>query len=63
MHSEKFSLKWNDFQKNVSQSFGLLRQEEDLFDVTLVSDDEMQIPAHRSNKKVPEGEVIVERAA
>ena len=47
MHSEKFSLKWNDFQKNVSQSFGLLRQEEDLFDVTLVSDDEMQIPAHK----------------
>ena len=47
MNSEKFSLKWNDFQKNVSQSFGLLRQEEDLFDVTLVSEDEIQIPAHK----------------
>ena len=47
MNSETFSLKWNDFQKNVSQSFGLLRQEEDLFDVTLVSEDEIQIPAHK----------------
>ena len=47
MNSEKFSLRWNDFQENVSQSFGLLRQEEDLFDVTLVSEDEIQIPAHK----------------
>ena len=47
MNSEKLSLKWNDFQKNVSQSFGLLRQEEDLFDVTLVSEDEIQVPAHK----------------
>ena len=47
MSSEKFALRWNDFQENVSQSFGLLRQEEDLFDVTLVSEDEIQIPAHK----------------
>ena len=47
MNSEKFSLRWNDFQENVSQSFGLLRKEEDLFDVTLVSEDEIQIPAHK----------------
>ena len=44
---EKFSLKWNDFQSTVSQSFGVLRKEKDFFDVTLVSDDEVQIPAHK----------------
>ena len=45
--SEKFSLKWNDFQSTVSSSFKTLRQEEDLFDVTLVSDDDVQISAHK----------------
>ena len=44
---EKFCLKWNDFQTTVSQSFGLLRKEEDFFDVTLVSEDEVQISAHK----------------
>ena len=47
MISEKFSLKWNDFQATVSQSIGLLRAEEDFFDVTLVSDDQQMIPAHK----------------
>ena len=45
--SEKFSLKWNDFKSTVSNSFGILREEKDFFDVTLVSDDERQIPAHK----------------
>ena len=45
--SEKFSLKWNDFQTTVSNSFKIFRQEEDLFDVTLVSDDEVQMSAHK----------------
>ena len=45
--SEKFSLKWTDFQSVVSQSFSVLRREEDFYDVTLVSDDETQIPAHK----------------
>ena len=44
---EKFCLKWNDFQTTVSQSFGLFRCEEDFFDVTLVSDDEVQMSAHK----------------
>ena len=44
---EKFSLKWNDFQTTVSQSFSLLRREEDFFDVTLVSDDNVQLKAHK----------------
>ena len=45
--SEKFSLRWNDFQSTVSTSFDILRQEKDFFDVTLVSDDETQIQAHK----------------
>ena len=45
--SEKFSLKWNDFQQNVSQTFGKLRNETELCDVTLVSDDNQQISAHK----------------
>ena len=45
--SEKFSLKWNDFHTNVSKSFELLRNEEYLQDVTLVSDDDFQVKAHK----------------
>ena len=44
---EKFSLKWTDFQSVVSQSFSVLRQEADFYDVTLVSDDHTQISAHK----------------
>ena len=47
MNSEKFSLRWNDFQSTVSQSLGLLRKEEDFFDVTLVSEDHSQMSAHK----------------
>merc|ERR1712126_386251 len=45
--SEKFCLKWNDFQSNVSKSFGLFRNEDYLHDVTLVSDDHSKLPAHK----------------
>ena len=45
--SEKFSLRWNDFKDSVSRSFGLLRQEKDFFDVTLVTQDEVHISAHK----------------
>ena len=45
--SERFSLKWNDFQSVVSQSFSVLREEADFYDVTLVSDDHTQISAHK----------------
>ena len=44
---EKFSLKWNDFQSLVSRSFSVLRGEEDFYDVTLVSNDQTQLPAHK----------------
>merc|ERR1719189_1778689 len=45
--SEKFCLKWKDFFSNVSQSFGKMRNEEYLHDVTLVGDDHTQISAHK----------------
>ena len=45
--SEKFSLKWNDFQSVVSKSFSALRKDEDFYDVTLVSEDHTQISAHK----------------
>merc|ERR1712126_3020 len=45
--TEKFSLKWNDFHSNVSRSFNLVRNEEYLHDVTLVSDDHNKVSAHK----------------
>ena len=45
--SEKFCLKWNEFESNISKSFGLLRNEEYLHDVTLVCDDNSQVSAHK----------------
>ena len=44
---EKFSLKWNDFEANASKSFRNLRAEENFIDVTLVSDDEHFVSAHK----------------
>ena len=45
--SEKCSLKWNDFQTNVVNFFRKLRDEDDFYDVTLVSDDRQQVSAHK----------------
>ena len=45
--SEKFCLKWNDFHSIVSKSFSILRNEDYLHDVTIVSDDNEQIAAHK----------------
>ena len=44
---EKFNLKWNDFQVNVSNSFSTLRKENDFYDVNLVSDDNQVVSAHK----------------
>ena len=44
---EKFNLKWNDFHANVSSTFRKLRTTDDFFDVTLVSDDQQQMYAHK----------------
>jgi len=46
MGSEKFCLKWNDFETNISSAFCELRDDKDFFDVTLACDDE-QIQAHK----------------
>jgi len=46
MGSEKFSLRWNDFETNINEAFRELRDGKDFFDVTLVCDDE-QIQAHK----------------
>jgi len=43
---EKFSLRWNDFEHNISQAFRELRDEADFLDVTLACENE-QIQAHK----------------
>eukprot|EP00096_Caligus_rogercresseyi_P002605 TRINITY_DN147_c0_g1_i10.p1 TRINITY_DN147_c0_g1~~TRINITY_DN147_c0_g1_i10.p1 ORF type:complete len:315 (+),score=103.66 TRINITY_DN147_c0_g1_i10:361-1305(+) len=47
MGSDNFCLRWNDFESNVSSSFRELREEKDLFDVTLVTDSEKEFKAHK----------------
>jgi len=46
MGTAKLCLRWNDFESNISVAFRELRQDKDLFDVTLACDDE-QIQAHK----------------
>ena len=45
--SEKFCLKWNDLETNISMAFRELREDKDFFDITLVCDDEEQVEAHK----------------
>ena len=44
---DKFNLEWNSFKSTVSESFSQLRREEHFYDVTLVSDDDELISAHK----------------
>ena len=44
--AEKFCLRWNDFEANISSAFRELREDKDFFDVTLACDDN-QIQAHK----------------
>ena len=44
---QKLSLKWNEFQSNITKNFNLLREEEFLQDVTLVTDDNELIHANK----------------
>ena len=46
MDSEKFCLRWNDFESNISGAFKNLRDDKDFFDVTLACEDE-QIQGHK----------------
>lgn len=45
--SEKFSLKWNDYQSNWNKTINDLRKDTDLADVTLISDDKVKFSAHK----------------
>ncbi|XP_023331615.1 transcription factor GAGA isoform X6 [Eurytemora carolleeae] len=46
MATEKFCLKWNDFESNISVAFRDLRDEKEFFDITLACEDN-QIQAHK----------------
>ena len=45
--SEKFSLKWNDYQVNWSKALNDLQTDTDLADIVLISDDKVEFSAHR----------------
>ena len=45
--SEKFALKWNDYQSNWNKSLSQLRKDAELADVTLISDDKVKFSAHK----------------
>ena len=45
--SEKFALKWNDYQSNWNSSLSELRKDSDFADVTLISDDKVKFSAHK----------------
>merc|ERR1712129_95972 len=45
--TEKFCLKWNDFQKNISSTFENLREDVDFTWVTLACEDGEQVEAHK----------------
>ena len=45
--SEKFSLKWNDYQSNWNKALNELRKDTDFSDVTLISDDKIKFSAHK----------------
>ena len=47
MNSDKFCLKWSDFQKNIATSLHELQEDPDFSDVTLVCEEDKQIEAHR----------------
>jgi len=46
MGSEKFCLRWNDFENNIGCAFRELRDDKDFFDITLACDED-QIQAHK----------------
>ena len=45
--SEKFLLKWNDYQSNWNKAIKDLRKDTDFADVTLISDDKVKFTAHK----------------
>ena len=45
--SEKFSLKWKNYQSNLNKSLSGLRDDTESADVTLISEDKVKFSAHR----------------
>ena len=45
--SEKFCLKWNDYQSNWNKTLSELRNDIEFADVTLISDDKVKFTAHK----------------
>ena len=45
--SEKFCVNWNEFRESLTKSFGDLRKENDLADVTLACEDGQQVETHK----------------
>ena len=45
--SDKFCLKWNDFQENVNSAFSNMRKDNNFCDVTLACEDGYQVGAHK----------------
>ena len=44
---DKWCMKWNDFDTNLKDYVRIIREDQRLFDVTLVTDDGQHIPAHK----------------
>ena len=47
MDMEKWSMKWHEFDTNIKEYLRILRKDQRLFDVTLVTDDGKHIQAHK----------------
>ena len=47
MNGEDFHLQWQDFEANTASAFKSLLTDQDLLDVTLVSEDQLVMEAHR----------------
>ena len=45
--NEKFSLKWNDYESNWTQSLSELRNDQESADITLISEDKVKFSAHK----------------
>ena len=45
--SDKFCLKWNNFQQNINTAFTALRKDVEFTDVTLACEDGNQVEAHK----------------
>merc|ERR1719370_2841125 len=44
---EKWCMRWNEFDANIKEYLKILREDQILFDVTLVTDDGQHIQAHK----------------